>query len=273
MVMVKAIGALYGIRLMVDELSRNDPDREKKREAQNKEFKNGIPILDDKIILREPTKEESKRFNELIFFRQELGVQLVIESNYEDLRNCHDGIYNTVFALRLNKNNRFFLRFIEYEHKSNKYYEIVEYYPINKIYYKLHYNELEKIKKYVNKISKIKYERHKNYSKAAKRYYNSHVKLELEDKIIDLCIAFESLFLKGEDLRPKGKVIGLSCSMLLGKNNRERRSIEENIERIFKCRNNIIHGKEYNKKELEKIIPQANEYVKGSLLKLMPINE
>ncbi len=54
------------------------------------------------------------------------------------------------------------------------------------------------------------------------RYFEDH---RPDDRLIDMCISFESLFFKGKNIRggfTKGEIIGLACSMLIGKNSKDR---------------------------------------------------
>lgn len=62
-----------------------------------------------------------------------------------------------------------------------------------------------------------------------------------EDRIIDYCIAFESLFC-GEDTRQKGEIISVGASMLLGKDNRDRKGIGDCLRKAYQVRNDIVHA-------------------------------
>ena len=62
-----------------------------------------------------------------------------------------------------------------------------------------------------------------------------------EDRIIDYCIAFESLFCS-EDKRQKGEIISIGASMLLGKDNCEREEIRDYLRKAYRVRNKIVHA-------------------------------
>jgi len=75
--------------------------------------------------------------------------------------------------------------------------------------------------------------------KAMTRFFRSYSEKEPEDKIIDYCIAFESLFCRGEGA--KGIVISTEASKLLGKDNSEREQIREYLRKAYRVRNFTIH--------------------------------
>lgn len=63
---------------------------------------------------------------------------------------------------------------------------------------------------------------------------------KFEDVLIDCCIAFESLFCK--DTQQKGEIIAMGASMLLGKDNSERKEINNYLRKLYQVRNDIIHA-------------------------------
>lgn len=99
-----------------------------------------------------------------------------------------------------------------------------------------------------------------------------------DEKIIDCLIALEALFLKGKkDPSNTGLYIGLGCSMLLGRNEKEREEINEFLVKAYNIRNRFVHGSEFitsinTNNELYEIgdfILQLQEYLRESIKRLM----
>jgi hypothetical protein len=122
----------------------------------------------------------------------------------------------------------------------------------------------------LEKIYAIEFDKNSPLRIACSRFDRSLHDMDFEDKIIDLCIGFEALYLKGEYGQDKGQSIGLGCSMLLGLNNKERTKIYNNIKNAFKIRNDIIHGKSIKIKNLHIIVSNLEDYLRSSILRLIP---
>ena len=85
----------------------------------------------------------------------------------------------------------------------------------------------------------------------------------------------EALFLGGEYQKSDlgmGQVIGLACSMLIGKENTERKGIRNTIESGFNLRNKVVHGYDidYNRrKRMDEILPDFENSLRRSILRLL----
>ena len=112
---------------------------------------------------------------------------------------------------------------------------------------------------------------------AIKRFEHSYEAIDLDDKLIDLIIAFEILFLKGKAGNiPVGVVIGVGCSMLLGENDEERETIYEILLKAYSIRNKIVHGKEYpeytnidKKYSIYDLVYTVEDYLRRAIKKLL----
>lgn len=126
-------------------------------------------------------------------------------------------------------------------------------------------------------IQQVDIENRKNLRLACKRFEHAYETISPEDQLIDLIIALEILFLKGEEaLSHKGTVIGIGCSMLLGRNNEEREQIRKVLKKAYSIRNDIVHGSEFKvpiiaDKEyiLTEFINKVENYLRESLNKLL----
>ena len=101
------------------------------------------------------------------------------------------------------------------------------------------------------------------------RYFSNRHR---EDKLIDLCIAFESLFIKGEEKKsrlPMGEYIGELCSNLLEETEDEKEIAVDQIRTCFRMRNIIVHGGEVKEYDLMEILPRFENYYRQSIMKLI----
>ena len=100
-----------------------------------------------------------------------------------------------------------------------------------------------------------------------------------DDRIIDLAIAFEALFIdeKTSTSNVMGEFVGLGCSMLLGTNIVERKEIKEFLKKAFAIRNKLVHGSEVKtpiiingkKYEMGDVASKLRKYLGASIRKLI----
>lgn len=138
--------------------------------------------------------------------------------------------------------------------------------------YEFGLDDIEKLKSYLRKVKTVDFEKNSSFRIACTRFGRSYLDRFDEDKLVDLCIAFEALFLKGEYKKSDigmGQVIGLACSMLLGKTTDERNKIKETIELAFRRRNDVVHGKDLNYNQIYNIIPDFEDYLRKSIFHLI----
>lgn len=109
-------------------------------------------------------------------------------------------------------------------------------------------DEISSLSRLFKKISVLDFERRKALRIALRRFENAYYDTEDEDKLLDYVIAFEALFTKGEKMGSKRDVVSVACSMLLGKNQREREKIRETLNDAYTIRNAIVHGADFRAK-------------------------
>jgi hypothetical protein len=132
-------------------------------------------------------------------------------------------------------------------------------------------NDIKGLKTILDSLNKIDFNENTSYQIACDRLGRSYSNKYSWDQIIDLCIAFEALCCKGETIYGnKGEIIGLACSMLLGETNSERDEIFGNLKSAYKLRNKVVHGSLPDFVEMMRIEPLLTNYLRKSLLKLMP---
>jgi hypothetical protein len=123
----------------------------------------------------------------------------------------------------------------------------------------LQLSDLNEVNNIVTKITHIDLDNNNTFRIACERLSRSFEERREDDKIIDMAIAFEALFTdkNNSKLEYMGKFVGLGCSMLMGKDSKDREAISNFIQKAFSVRNNIVHG---NRKIDTKITVQNEEY-------------
>ena len=116
---------------------------------------------------------------------------------------------------------------------------------------------------------------------AVRRFNLAYGRHNPEDKLIDIMIALEALFLKGEaDGAPSGIIIAIACSTLIGKNQYDRKKIKDTLMKAYKLRNKIVHGSEFERIKtdsktgskvnvLAELILEVENYLRESIKKLL----
>lgn len=112
--------------------------------------------------------------------------------------------------------------------------------------YALNFDEIPEFKRLLEKVHTVDFSKRKSFALACKRFQRAYEDVDAEDQLIDLMIAFEALFLKGQKAKsPSGQIIAVACSILLGKNEEEREEIRTALTKAYTIRNYIVHGAEY----------------------------
>jgi len=147
--------------------------------------------------------------------------------------------------------------------------------------YTLDFEEVLGLRKLIRKIQSVDFSERRSLDLACRRFQRAYEEKDAEDQLIDLMIAFEALFLKGERGVPsKGKVIAVACSILLGKNEEERQEVKRTLNEAYSIRNCIVHGSEYPRIEsddkgeiyvdtLPDLVSQVEDYLRESIKKLL----
>jgi len=178
----------------------------------------------------------------------------------------YNPIGNALLSFRILKKGDVFLKGIYGTYENNT---IIEYrsenIPPHYNGYTLNKNELIEFRELYNKMNEIDFTSDDSFSVAFARFSMYYTDFDYANKLIDLCIALEALFMRGENINPTGKVIGISCSMLLGKNKRERNQIYKDITKFYNCRNMVVHGKHTDIKIVLKLIKKIEKYLRRSL--------
>ena len=257
-------------------------------EELKEKIKDGFQFS-NKAFLRPITKEEIYKFREKPSFLWGDGAHLIplinmntfvfeIEGdfNQDDLL-----VYEVLLAMRLHKTKLVFYKVYIFEGKSKTlgFGWINPPSPYKPSTYQLDISEIEEVNNWVSKITKVNLQENSSFRVACNRFNRFYEERRIDDTIIDLAIAFEALFTGeiNDYLKNMGVIVGLSCSMLLGKNFEDRQKIREFLKKLFEVRNEIVH-----KNKLKTIIKvdgetyhindfsiQLQEYLRDSIKKLL----
>ena len=205
----------------------------------------------------------------------------VFEINHGDFIEASRRVYEVLLAMRLFKTGAVFCKhfWVEQNSEQRQFYAINPPIPRHNGDYLLNVDEIDEIKLLLKKISHIELEKNKSFRVACERFSRSFEERREDDKIIDLAIAFESLFTDKKTSRSNvmGQLIGLGCSMLIGTNQKDRDKIKNFLKKAFSIRNDIVHSSEVktpiqinNKKyKMNEFALELQEYLRASIKKLI----
>lgn len=142
--------------------------------------------------------------------------------------------------------------------------------------YSLDLDKIPGLKRILKKIQRIDFAKRKSLHLACRRFQRAYEERDVENQLIDLMIAFEALFLRGEKaMRSTGQIVAIACSTLLGRNDEEREEIRSFLTKAYSIRNCIVHGAEYQKPYIKKeyymdeFVSKIEDYLRESIKKLL----
>ena len=247
-------------------------------EDQWDDLKDGIHF-NRNLKLRAITQEDEEKFENWGFEKKRELEYLVLElknSTFQKIREDFNPIQNALLAFRLFKTGDIFLEDIYViPHGIDRIKMRIYATPMPRIFasYKMGKDDIDGITNIFAQIQRVNFKQKSSFMIACDRFGRYYQNYRLEDKLIDLCIGFEALFLKGGHIRTgmgKGELIGLACSMLLGQNNRDRNKISKVLREAFDCRNKLVHGAKVDMLKKWKIFSDLEEYLRKSILRLIP---
>jgi len=242
-------------------------------------FVEGFDFIGDTIIRRIKNQEleemHVKREIDLYvagaFYNLYEGL-FVIEFPQDPKEKLVPFVENILLALRLCKEGDVFCKVIWFGSGLsftilNPTYEMPN--PLHRTIYFLKMEELGKIREIFDKITKADFDRRRYLRIACDRFNRSYGKSMHDEKIIDFMIAFEALYLREEKAPNSGQTIGVGCSMLLGKNDMERREIYDFFVKTYKLRNKIVHGSAITYSGIDETVSKLKGYLRKSITALL----
>lgn len=243
-------------------------------------FVEGFKFIND-IKIRRIRNQELKKMN-LRHWIDEYVAGVFHNITYEGLfvlefprdpkEKLEPFVENVLLALRLYKEGDVFCKVVLSERGLsltilNPTYEMPS--PLHRTIYSLKMEEIRKIKEIFDKIIKANFDKRRYLRIACDRFNRSYGKSMHDEKIVDFMIAFEALFLREEKASSNGQIIGVGASMLLGKNDLERKKIYDFLVKTYKLRNKIVHGSTIAYSGIDETAFKLKGYLRKSITALL----
>ena len=136
--------------------------------------------------------------------------------------------------------------------------------------YILQQSDVPHVNELVNKLSKLRRAGKLDSLGIALRRFHSAYYGDIEDRIIDQMIAFESLYLG--DIQELTYKLALRVALLLGKRGNKRETIFNNMKKAYKYRSRIVHGDtQVSREELRGIIHKSEDYLRQSMRRFLSL--
>lgn len=253
------------------------------------QIERGFEIVEN-IRIKRITKDNFERFAKSGFdfvLRQEAPRErigsntfiLEITDDTEDPEEILRRIDKLILALRLYKEGNVFCKIVWDEEKEEvpSCATIDARVPEPSLPYDIDISEIKEIRDLAFKIDNIDFDERKALRIACDRFNRSYEEHREDDKIIDFMIAFESLFKPRKRVAHIGALIGMGCSMLIGRDERDRKKINDFLIKAYDIRNQIVHGSEFVSEiqsyapsyRMENFMSQLREYLVESIKKLI----
>ena len=133
-------------------------------------------------------------------------------------------------------------------------------------------NEKEELVKIVNGLNNLDPENTTHFRISFTRFSRYFTNRNIEDKLIDMCIAFEALFLKGERKKRNysmGTYLGKLCSNLIAETIEDKKKISTLVQTCYYMRNKVVHGGELKENEIWELLPQFENCFRQSIRKII----
>lgn len=101
------------------------------------------------------------------------------------------------------------------------------------------------------------------------RFHDSYARQNERDKLIDLCVTLESLYVREKD--ELAYRLALRCAYFLERDEVKLEETFHAVKDIYNARSKIVHGTsgQPNEEQLERLVTEAEEYVRRSICKLL----
>lgn len=126
------------------------------------------------------------------------------------------------------------------------------YVPFHGAQYELSKDDAEDLVNFWEMFKEVDFEKYGFIELAIRRFNLAHVRKELEDKLIDLMIAFEALYLIHTD-QELGFKLATRAAFILGKDNgkTEKEKVYTFLKKAYSTRSGIVHGNKHLDKNIK----------------------
>lgn len=105
---------------------------------------------------------------------------------------------------------------------------------------------------------------------AIKRFEYAYARLLPEDKLLDFMVAFEAIFLKGNERQELSYRLSLRAAYLLAENAGERKSIFDFMHKAYNARSEIVHGERATGEgKIKNFVDKVEFYLRLSITKVL----
>lgn len=135
--------------------------------------------------------------------------------------------------------------------------------------YVLEDEDIKNVRRIYTALRSLKHSDRTHVTISVSRFNDSYERRAEVDRLIDLCIALESLFVRQlDELKYR---LTLRCACFLEQGKEELRNTFLRVGQIYKTRSMIVHGtgKQPKERELNELVTAAEEYVRRSICKLL----
>lgn len=129
--------------------------------------------------------------------------------------------------------------------------------------------EIESVQQIYKQLTSLNYRDRKFLDIPLGRFHDSYERRNERDRLIDLCIALESLYVREKD--ELAYRLALRCACFLERGKVEKESTFSRVKDIYDRRSEIVHGtaKALAEEQLSKLATEAEGYVRRSICKLL----
>jgi hypothetical protein len=142
-----------------------------------------------------------------------------------------------------------------------------------KLQYSLQFEEIQELRRLVEKIQNMDFAENKNLALACQRFQRAYEEDDMRNRLVDSMIALEALFKKGGERGKKEREIAVECSKLLGKDEEQKQEIKSIIEEAHRIRNLMVDGLEYELHEdadyISDVIFRAKNCLRESIKEIL----
>ena len=135
--------------------------------------------------------------------------------------------------------------------------------------YELKGEEIESVQQIYKQLTSLNVRDRKFLDIPLSRFHDSYERRNERDKLIDLCIALESLYVREKD--ELAYRLALRCACFLERGKVELENTFHRVKNIYDRRSEIVHGtaKAFAEEQFSKLATEAEEYVRRSINKLL----
>ena len=234
-------------------------------------------LIPDKLCVRPVTKRDIEICNPRLGFpipyAPKLG-QFVVEWKYDDPNELtrYNLVWKTYLAFLLLKQGFLVMPYIYSFREDSKCWGLAM--PIASFQIDLRrmgryeFSPIEKkaLMHIFSNLQPIDFEKKATLRIACDRFLRLNQEFYYEDRLIDVFIGFEALLEIGPDIKNKRKEIAKRCYELIEDVVPDGEMVEDNIEKAYESRNQIVHGDPFRVQDVNRHAQILEDYLRKTIL-------